>query len=108
MEKNLTVEMLSQLKKEFNNDRNDNKDRNHINVTNLDFTIEQWEELGKPYHWEIVEEKDDFKVVLDTAYGHIALFKSDVLLDVSSRTIILEDIVILDKDYYGTDKYIWL
>jgi len=102
MEKNLTVEMLKQLKERVGS-KND-----HINGTNLDFTTDEWEELGKPYHWAIVEEKDDYKVVVDSAYGHIALFKNDILLDFSPKTIILEDIVVLDRNYYGTDKYIWL
>ena len=102
MEKNLTVEMLNQLKERIG------EGNEHINGSNSYISLSEWEELGRPYHWEIVEEKYDYKVALDSAYGHIALFKNDSLLDVTSRTIILEDIVVLDKDYYSTSKYIWL
>jgi len=102
MEKNLTPEMLNQLKERVGNDKD------HINGVNTHTDLENWNKLRQPYLWEIVEEKDDCKVVLDTAYGHIALFKNDILLDISSRSIVLEDVVVLDKEAYSSSKYIWM
>ena len=70
--------------------------------------MEDWKNIGSPYCWVTAEENDSVIVLIDIAYGYMAVLKEGVLLKCSrSKEIVLEDLVILDKEYYNTKKYIW-
>lgn len=69
---------------------------------------EEWLKEGGPHVWEIVEEKDQYQVWYDTAYGKMAIFKGDTIIGAGKHEIVTDDIVAVDKEYYGTTKYIFL
>ena len=69
---------------------------------------EEWESLGEPHCWIKVDEVRKFSCYIDCAYGRIALFKNNKLLDTGKFSARHEDAVALDKDYYGLKHYIYI
>jgi hypothetical protein len=73
-----------------------------------DQSLDEWQDLGKPHVWRRVETVRDYVVYSDTAYGGLALLKGDVLIGNGRYHIIADKITVLDRNYYGTNKYIWM
>lgn len=71
----------------------------------------QWDEAGRPYEWNIVEEKDDFFVYYDRGYGYLALFHGDKLIACGKDQINniegYPDVMVLKKHTYGVNDYLW-
>lgn len=69
-------------------------------------------ETEKPWKdthdWIIVEESfvDSLVVWFDKGYGLLAL-TDGAKVESGNLSIVTSDVVILDKNYYGTKKYIW-
>ena len=90
------------------------KDRKNIIVTaetrGAQENAEHWEEAGRPYLWLKVEEAvcGIFTVYIDLAYGYLLLFKSNEILGKGIDSVITDEVIVLDKDYYGCSKYIWI
>ena len=63
----------------------------------------------RPYLWEHLETARVYSAYRDLGYGNIALFKRDELIGVTDRPILAIEghPILLDKEYYGIDKYIW-
>lgn len=70
--------------------------------------LNRWIAVGKPHTWTIREVEGDYSLALDTGYGELALFEKDKLLGRGRRELIFPGVVVIDRDYYGTHKYIWL
>lgn len=87
-------------------------------MTNEDLIRERFpnsrfhEETDKPWKgthdWIIVEDSlaDNLVVWFDKAYGLIALANGQTV-ETGRYSIVTNTVVVLDKDYYGTTKYIW-
>lgn len=86
-------------------------------------SIEGWEKLGSPICLIWVEsvtleepvdghedEMDDttYDVYVDVSYAQIYLFKNGFPIVSSKRFISYKKLVILDKDDFGVQKYIWM
>ena len=86
-------------------------------------SIEGWEKLGSPICLIWVEsvtleepvdghedEMDDmtYDVYIDVSYANIYLFKNGFPIASSKRFISYKKLVILDKDDFGVQKYIWM
>jgi hypothetical protein len=73
--------------------------------------VDEWQKAGRPHEWENVETKDvcgkTYRVWLDYGHGKIALTKEGVLIKHGKDFLSDEDVVVLEKEYYGTKKYIW-
>lgn len=69
--------------------------------------LEEWYKAGRPSTWEEVEKSDNYTVWVDFGYGALALFDGDNFLEAGKHEIIRGDVVVLDRDYYATKKYIW-
>ena len=72
----------------------------------------EWENKSKPYLWHEVERDDIRNIVVfaDDGHGALLVIKNgeELYIDLSGKQIILEDMVILDRDYWGTSSYIWV
>lgn len=92
--------------------------RSYTRTDSPDAVGASWASMGKPYLWEHLETKyvrtTSYSAYRDLGYGNIALFKSGLtgttsLVGVTDRPIlaIKGHPILLDKEYYGVDKYIW-
>ena len=77
--------------------------------------LETWEVLGRPYTWhetgEVVKRNTrEFTIWVDSSHGMLALFQGDKVLSVFKRECIglVTGLVVLDRTYYGVDKYMWI
>jgi hypothetical protein len=76
-----------------------------------------WENAGRPHLWITVEKDEQFIVQFDCGYGLLRLLRVvpelEGFKEISrgSNILIHKDktgtTVVLDKDYYSVDKYIW-
>lgn len=86
----------------------------HKHVTRIfvagdaDERLARWQAEGRPAVWEIVEECGGFAAATDSSYGLLALFRGDKCLGVGKSSVIAEAAVLLDREYYGTAKFIWV
>lgn len=81
-----------------------------FNSVDEKLSLEDWEKEDYPRQWVRVESNDDYIVYIDYAYCAVGLAttSSDKQIFAEGKfEIILDDIVVVDKDYYGTKKYIW-
>jgi hypothetical protein len=73
--------------------------------------VDEWQAKGKPHEWEMVEEKDVhgrcFRVYVDYGHGKIALTEEGKLVRHGKDFLSTDDVVVLEKEYYGVRKYIW-
>src|SRR5690242_3388812 len=67
----------------------------------------KYAELKHPYLWQVAEVSGDDKVLVDVGRGQLAYFRKDVFIAHFKQSFIGKDLVILCRDFYGTDKYIW-
>jgi len=80
----------------------------HIIIDSRDSqTSEQWTDAGGPHTWVLVETDNEHSVYIDVGYGYIALFENGVLAGCSDTYVNTATAVAMDRDYYGTTKYIW-
>lgn len=80
----------------------------HIkDVPAASLSVETWSNSGKPYVWCKVEEKGDYVAFRDSGYGQMAVFKGDCLLGWGRESIVTDEVVMLDKDYYSAAKWLW-
>lgn len=86
--------------------------RKHLFYDNFDnrLKLDEWKLNDYPRPWVKVEEDEHIIVYVDCGYGSLGLAKKnnpkEIILE-GKYSIIMDNIVILDKDYYGTSKYIW-
>lgn len=83
-----------------------------------DPTGDRWVAAGKPALWVISETKEvvgvKFEVHVDRGYGHLKLLRNGIEVGSGKYTIITrksevpEDIVVLDKDYYCVNQYMFV
>lgn len=74
---------------------------------NSRFHVEDGIKTWKNTHdWKIVEREMNLIVWFDESYGLLAL-TDGVKVESGNLSIVTNDVVILDKNYYGTKKYIW-
>jgi hypothetical protein len=78
-----------------------------IRFPNSRFGTETELEWHETHDWIIVESDGDFTVWMDNGYGLLALTRGEELCDVGKYIARSENVVALDKDYYGVAKYIW-
>lgn len=81
------------------------QDTDHIFEKQL--TNEEWLLQNKPHIWWCVEVSENLMVLTDCAYGRIALFDGDKLIESSKASIVTDTAVVMDKNYYPVTKYIW-
>lgn len=69
----------------------------------------QWKSSGEPYCWHEMESAKGLVVLADSSYGQLALIddKNGKVLSIGHYTIVTKECVVLDKDYYGTEHYMW-
>lgn len=69
---------------------------------------ECWFELGRPYVWHIAEQYGETTVLIDSGWGFMAVYnRTDGLIQATSSNMIeIGDVIVLDKEYYGTESYI--
>ena len=83
-------------------------------------STEEWENKGCPFLWNLIEEFNCHdKLYYDKAYGYMAVYDTkenvvtilgifgvyDNMVRVSALKY--KKFMILDKDYYELDKYVW-
>lgn len=80
------------------------------------FIVDTWNKKGRPFLWVKVEEKDNFAVYVDYAYGGLMLKykgkeigrgKDNIQFITENISALDKDVVVLDKDYYNVKKYLW-
>lgn len=77
-------------------------------VSEPDAHLTAWTEHDSPYTWAPVESAAPHYLLLaDYGYGLMALFDNGVYVAHSKRTITTPSLVVLDRDYYGVDYYMW-
>ena len=76
----------------------------------------RWEDEGRPRMWCKVEEitkmaGKTYKAEVDTAYGAVRISLNDEVIGMGKWAVTTnkkdEPVVLLDRDYYGVEKYIW-
>lgn len=68
---------------------------------------DEWEALFEPHCWVLVEEFKQYVCYIDVAYGRIALFENDEFLSTGKFSATHDEVIALDKDYYGISHYIY-
>ena len=96
--------IISQLKERFAG--RFYKEFDHIIVSKQQ-SLDEWEAAGKPHTWILMEAVDGYELYIDCAHGHMAIFEHGKLLGDGKDHISVPGVVVMDKDYYGTEKYIW-
>ncbi len=81
-------------------------DYGHI-ISDDNLELDTWQAQGKPHIWILSEQENDYQVYTDVGYGNMCLFKGTELLGYGTTQIITNDIVVMDRGYYGTKKYIF-
>lgn len=94
----LSKKMIEELNERFQDDSN---------INWFEHSVEEWLELGKPRMWKFCEKDGDLSVFVDMAFGRLALFSEEKLIGDGKFEVTSKVAVVLDKDYYGTSKYIW-
>lgn len=82
--------------------------------------LKEWEEAGCPELWVRVEDKDtfvkgiyqhDYVVYADFGYGNLMLKHKGKEVSIGKHSIQgvpgHEDVIVLDRDYYGVKKFLW-
>ncbi len=69
---------------------------------------EEWIRLGEPHCWLRVDELCGFIAYVDCSYGRVALFEGTEYIADGKFSAISNKAVALDKDYFGTDHYIFV
>lgn len=73
--------------------------------------IEEWKEQGCPHVIELVEQYDNAYCYIDNGYGYILLIVEDKNLGTKIKSgkymCVIDDIIALDKEAYGTESYIF-
>lgn len=85
-----TVERYAELNPEQSNDR--------------------WVELSHPHVVFVAEEEYEYTVVDDSGHGWFFLFKGETLLGSAPsgvHTMTAPDVVVLDRQYFGTDQWLF-
>lgn len=72
----------------------------------------KWEQAGRPRIFIPVEQEDGYTVVIDYGYSYMVLFKGNKICGTGKNEIIpygesIHNIIVLDKEYYNINKYIW-
>lgn len=85
-------------------------DHNHLINVEYEDNI-AWIGDGEPYTWQIEEITGNVIVLIDTSYGLIACTVKIEGIDhycfSESKQIILQDYIILDKEYYNSQSSIF-
>lgn len=97
--------MLAQLRQHYSA-RNGSSPIPHI-ITNERLGISDWQSIGSPHEWMVVERNGESTVLVDNGYGGMALFENGVLAGVGKDTITTSKTVVMNTTYFSTDKYIW-
>lgn len=90
------------------------KDRKNIIVTaetrGAQENVEHWNSSGRPYLWLKVEDAvcGIFTVYKDLTCGYLLLFKNNEIIGKGTDSVITDEVIVLDKDYYSCSKYIWV
>lgn len=58
--------------------------------------------------WVGVETREDWVAAVDSCSGLVALFFQDALRDVSRHSVESPHCVLLDRDFYKLNKYLWM
>lgn len=72
--------------------------------------IEAWIKAGRPHVLVVVARSGKYTGVIDTGYGKMFLLDTNTgeLSQALNHIAILNNAVFLDKDYYGTNSYIFI
>ena len=66
---------------------------------------------NQEHHWFPAETKWGFTVWLDVGFGLLALTKGEKLIGTGKYSVVgvkgYEHIAVLDRDYYGTEEYLF-
>lgn len=74
---------------------------------NSRFRVEDGNKTWNQTHdWKIVEREMNLIVWFDEGYGLLAL-TDGIKVESGNLSIVTDEVIILDKNYYGTKKYIW-
>lgn len=81
----------------------------HYNAMEKPFTLIDWQIVGRPYMWRIVEEYNgQYFLALDIAHGYMALLKNNRCVSWGKNYVQHDNVVGLDKDYYGVNNYLFV
>ena len=85
----------------------------HAHVISQDrLSLDAWLRLGQPHSWSRMETKlvkgKAVRVWVDTGYGILLVVGRDGELHHGKNEVTHKDWVVLDTDYYGLPKYIWI
>lgn len=84
-----------------------------------DLNASKWLAAGRPIVWVISEIKEiagvEFEVHVDYGYGHLKLLRNGIEVCrgggdtvICSETKVPEKVVVLDKNYFGVDQYMFI
>ena len=99
--KKMTKEERKQLEEKLPEHAHKNKEENAMSQ-------DEWIAASRPFIWSLIETKEKYSLYADEAYGLLALFSNGMLIKATTSNIFgHENILVLDKHYYGLNKYLW-
>jgi hypothetical protein len=63
----------------------------HAHEIESNKSIQEWRDGDAPFMWKIYDQADNYTLLVDIAYGHLALFRNDNLIDVGTNIVSTED-----------------
>lgn len=70
-------------------------------------THDQCEATGRRSQWILVESNQGYLALVDVYDGWLALVKDNKLLGVGKDSVVTKEAVMINKDYYSSDSYIY-